>query len=102
MFVFLTLFRAAPPQRRDDDEFRKSVEAAIENGRRGIAPPDTPFRPPKDESSIIAPLAAGFFGAVFCGLGILALSTGAQRLWPGSASEHWPSVEGTVLFSSGH
>jgi hypothetical protein len=36
---------------------------------------------------------------VFCGLGILALSSGAQRLWRGAASEHWPSVQGTILFS---
>ena len=99
MAVFLTVFRAAPQQRRDDDEFKKSVEAAIENGRRGIAPPDMPFRPPKDESDVIAPVVAGLMGAVFCGLGILALSSGAQRLWRGAASEHWPSVEGKVLFS---
>src|ERR1039457_6936978 len=38
LFVFLTVFRAAPQQQRDDDEFQKSVETAIENGRRGIAP----------------------------------------------------------------
>ena len=48
---------------------------------------------------MIAPVAAGLFAAVFCGLGILALSSGAQRLWHGTASEHWPSVEGKVLFS---
>jgi hypothetical protein len=98
-FVFLTLFRNAPQQERNDDEFRKSVESAIENGRRGIAPPDIPFRPPKDESDVIAPVVAGLFAAVFCGLGILALSAGAQRMWRGAASEHWPSVEGKVLFS---
>jgi len=99
LFVFLTLFRNAPEQQRDADEFRKSVETAIENGRRGIAPPDIPFRPPKDESDVIAPVVAGLFAAVFCGLGILALSSGAQRMWRGAASEHWPSVEGKVLFS---
>ena len=99
LFVFLTVFRTAPRQQPDDDEFRKSVETAIQNGRRGIATPDIPFRPPKDESDVIAPIVAGFLAAVFCGLGILALSSGAQRLWRGNASEHWPSVEGTVLFS---
>jgi hypothetical protein len=99
LFVFLTVFRASPRQLRDDDEFRKSVETAIENGRRGIATPDIPFRPPKDSSDVIAPLVAGLFGALFCGLGLLALSGGAQRMWRGAASEHWPSVEGTVLFS---
>jgi hypothetical protein len=99
LFVFLTLFRTFPQQQRDDDEFRKSVETAIENGRRGIATPDIPFRPPKDSSDVIAPVAAGLFGAVFCALGILALSSGAQRMWRGAASEHWPSVEGKVLFS---
>jgi len=99
LFVFLTVFRAAPQQQRDGDEFRKSVETAIENARRGIATPDIPFRPPKDESDVIAPIVAGLFGAIFCGLGILALSGGAQRMWRGAASEHWPSVEGKVLFS---
>ena len=64
LFVFLTVFRAAPRQ-----------------------------------SDIIAPVVAGLLAAVFCGLGILALSSGAQRLWRGAASEHWPSVQGTVLFS---
>jgi hypothetical protein len=99
LFVFLTVFRNVPEQQRYDDEFQKSVETAIEEGRRGIAPPDTPFRPPKDGSDVIAPVAVGLFGAIFCGLGILALSSGAQRLWRGAASEHWPSVEGKVLFS---
>jgi len=101
LFVFLTMFRNAPQRQAADDDFQKSVEAAIENGRRGIAPPDIPFRPPKSEADAIAPVAAGFFGAVFCGLGILALSSGAQHLWRGAASEHWPSVEGKVLFSRG-
>jgi len=64
LFVFLTVFRAAPRQ-----------------------------------SDFIAPVVAGLLAAVFCGLGILALSSGAQRLWRGAASEHWPSVEGAVLFS---
>ena len=64
LFVFLTVFRAAPRQ-----------------------------------SDFIAPVVAGLLAAVFCGLGILALSSGAQRLWRGAASEHWPSVQGTVLFS---
>ena len=99
MFVFLTLIRTMPLQQRGDDEFRKSVEAAIENGRRGIAPPDIPFKPPKDSSDVIVPLCAGLLGVVFCGLGILALSSGAQRLWRGAASAHWPAVEGKVLFS---
>lgn len=99
LFVFLTVFRIAPERQRDDDDFGKAVETAIENGRRGIAPPDIPFRPPKDGSDVIAPVVAVVFGAIFCGLGILALSAGAQRLWRGAASEHWPSVEGKVLFS---
>jgi hypothetical protein len=98
-FVFWTAFRTAPPRQPDVDEFKRSVETAIENARRGIATPDIPFRPPKDQSDVIAPVVAGLFGAVFCGLGILALSGGAQRLWHGAASEHWPSVQGTVLFS---
>ena len=99
LFVFLTVFRNAPELQRENDEFGKSVETMIEDGRRGIAPPDVPFRPPKDGSGVIAPVAAVLFGAIFCGLGVLALSSGAQRLWHGAASEHWPSVQGKVLFS---
>ena len=59
----------------------------------------TVFRSAPRQSDIIAPVVAGLLAAVFCGLGILALSSGAQRLWRGAASEHWPSVQGTVLFS---
>ena len=54
---------------------------------------------PRQSDDVIAPVVAGLLAAVFCGLGILALSSGAQRLWRGAASEHWPSVQGTVLFS---
>ena len=99
MFAFVSVFRDIPRQQQDADDFRKSVETAIENGRRGIAPPDMPFRPPKDPFDAIMPIAVGIFGGIFCGLGILALSSGAQRLWRGAASEHWPSVAGKVLYS---
>jgi Protein of unknown function (DUF3592) len=99
LFVFLTVFRSAPELQRDDEEFRKSVETMIEDGRRGIAPPNILLLPPKAGTDVIAPVAAVLFGAIFCGLGVLALSSGAQRLWHGAASEHWPSVQGKVLFS---
>ena len=97
--AFLTVLRKAPEQQRADDEFQKSVETIIENGRRGIAPPDVPLRPPRDGADAILPVAAVVFGAIFCGLGVLALWSGGQRLWHGAASEHWPTVEGKVLFS---
>jgi hypothetical protein len=44
------------------------------------------------------PVVAGVFGAIFPGPGALALAGGAQRMWRGSTSEHWPSAGGTVLF----
>jgi hypothetical protein len=59
----------------------------------------TVFGAEPQQSDVIAPVVAGLLAAVFCGLGILALSSGAQRLWRGAASQHWLSVEGTVLFS---
>jgi hypothetical protein len=59
----------------------------------------TVFGAESQQSDVIAPVVAGLLAAVFCGLGILALSSGAQRLWRGAASRHWPSAEGTVLFS---
>ena len=59
----------------------------------------TVFGDESQQSDVVATVVAGFLAAVFCGLGILALSSGAQRLWRGAASLDWPSVEGTVLFS---
>ena len=96
-FVFLNVFQTMPRQAQEDDAFAKSVQAAIDNAQRGIPPPD--FHPPKSEPDAVMPLVAGVFGAIFCALGILALSSGAQRMWRGNASEHWPSVQGSVLFS---
>ena len=42
-------------------------------------------------------IATGVFGAIFCALGILALSVGLQRLWNGHASETWPTAPGEVV-----
>lgn len=44
-------------------------------------------------------IAAAFFGAVFCGLGVLALTAGLQRAWHGFASQSWPTTEGEVIFA---
>ena len=96
-FVFLNVFRTMPRQAQEDDAFAKSVRTAIDNAQRGIPPPD--FHPPKSEPDAVMPVVAGVFGAIFCSLGMLALSAGAERMWRGSASERWPSVQGSVLFS---
>jgi len=98
LFVFVNVFKTMPQQAQEDDAFAKSVQTAIDNARRGIPPPDVP--PPKSQPDAVMPVAAGVFGAIFLTLGILALSSGAQRMWRGSASEHWPTVEGKVIFSS--
>ena len=97
LFVFVNVFKAMPQQAQADDAFAKSVQTAIDNARRGIPPPDIP--PPKSQPDAVMPVAAGVFGAIFLTLGILGLSSGAQRLWRASASENWPTVEGKVLFS---
>lgn len=99
MFVFLNVFKTMPQQAQDDDAFAKSVQTAIDNAQRGIPPPDVPFQPPKSAPDAVMPAAAGVFGAIFLSLGILALSSGAQRMWRASSSEQWPTVEGKVLFS---
>ena len=43
---------------------------------------------------------AVLFAAVFCGLGVLALTAGLQRIWHGAASQHWPTTPGEVIFAA--
>ena len=43
------------------------------------------------------PMVAAFAGLVACALGVLALTAGFQRIWHGSASESWPTTQGTVI-----
>jgi hypothetical protein len=97
LFVFFNLYRNAPQQRRDDDDFRRSVETSMSMMERGIVPPD--FKPPKEAPDMIMPVAAAFLGAVFAGLGLLGVWGGAHRLWRGHQSESWPTVEGKIVYS---
>ncbi|MGA3189117.1 MAG: DUF3592 domain-containing protein [Bryobacteraceae bacterium] len=80
--------------------FADSVHNAMEAARRGEAPPDAPIAPPAQAGDIVMPMAAAFMGAVACGLGILALTSGFQRIWHGSASQGWPTTQGTVIFAN--
>jgi hypothetical protein len=43
------------------------------------------------------PVAAAFFGAVLCCLGVLALTAGLERAWHGAASRSWPTASGVVI-----
>ena len=74
----------------DDQAFANYVQTAIDQRR-----PDLP--PPPQSSDKVMPVAAAAFGAVFCCLGILALTAGLQRAWHGSASQAWPTVSGAVI-----
>ena len=86
--------RHVPRYAADQQAFAKYVETAIE--RREPGPPP----PPRSDDKVM-PLAAAFFGAVFCCLGILALTAGLQRAWHGSASRSWPTVSGVVTRTGG-
>jgi hypothetical protein len=78
----------------DQQAFAKYVETAIERREPGLPPP------PRSDDKVM-PIAAAFFGAVFCCLGILALTAGLQRAWHGSASRSWPIVSGVVTRTGG-
>jgi hypothetical protein len=84
----------------DDKAFADSVDRAIEDARRGVAPPDRELpRPPGGAGDAAMAVAATVFGAVACGLGLLALTAGLQRAWHGAASAHWPTTQGVVIFA---
>ena len=44
-------------------------------------------------------IVAVIFGAVACGLGVLAFTAGIERIWHGTASRSWPTTNGTVIFA---
>jgi len=44
-------------------------------------------------------IVAGIFASIFCCLGLLALTSGLQRMWLGYASLRWPRTAGAVVFS---
>jgi hypothetical protein len=81
-----------------DTAFQDSVEHAIEDARRGVRPADVPFpSPPQQGSDWVMAVVAGVFGMVACGLGILALASGMERIWRGNASLSWPTAPGVVI-----
>jgi hypothetical protein len=75
-----------------------AMQEAAKSGRR-VSLPDSP--PPQfggSENKIMG-VAAGLFAAVFCGLGVLALTVGIQRAWKGYASQNWPIAPGVVVWA---
>ncbi len=85
---------------RDDKTFANSVHSAIEEAALTHKLPDRTIPPPADAGGdMAAAVVAVLFGAVACGLGLLALTTGLQRMWRGSASQNWPTTKGVVVFS---
>jgi len=82
----------------DDKAFADYVQRAIEEGRRNpnMVPRGMP-PPPRQGGDAIMPVAGAAFGAVLCGLGLLALTAGLQRVWHGVASQNWPTVSGVVV-----
>lgn len=82
----------------DDQTFANSVHSAIEDAARNKRPLDRPIPPPRDPGGdAAAAVVAVLFGAVACGLGVLALTAGLQRIWRGYASQNWPTTEGVVV-----
>ncbi len=80
--------------------FEDSVKQAIQDAQRGLKPA-FPEGPPKDVAGdrVMMIVTTGF-GLVACGVGILALSAGVQRMWRGNASLSWPTTPGVVVMAS--
>ncbi len=74
---------------RQRPEIDQRQRPEIDQRRPDLSPP--PRSPDK-----VMPVAAAAFGAVFCCLGVLAITAGLQRAWRGSASQSWPTVLGVV------
>jgi hypothetical protein len=87
MFLLPGIFRDFTTDRQAFEDY---VNTAIEQRRTDLGPP------PQSRDKVM-PVAAAFFGAVFCCLGILALTAGLQRALNGAASQHWPTVPGEVI-----
>jgi hypothetical protein len=100
LFIVTTTLRDVT-RPSNDDAFANSVRHAIDAAKRGERLPDVPPPPPggSGDDTIMAVVAA-FLGAVFCGLGVLALNVGLQRVWHGMASEGWPTTPGVVIFNA--
>jgi hypothetical protein len=94
MFLLPGIFRSTAV---DDQAFANYVHTAIEQRQRpeiDQRQPDLP--PPQRSPDKVMPVAAAAFGAVFCCLGVLAITAGMQRAWRGAASQSWPTVPGVV------
>jgi hypothetical protein len=87
MFLLPRIVRDSTVDRKTFEDY---VHTAIEQRSSNFAPP------PRQGDNVM-PVAATFFGAVFCCLGILALTAGLQRAWHGAVSQNWPTVSGTVI-----
>lgn len=83
----------------DDDSFGKSVQSAMDQASRTGKMPDVPMPTNRGGDRAMAAVAA-LFGAVFCGLGVLALTAGLQRMWHGAASRNWPTTQGEVIYAA--
>jgi hypothetical protein len=85
----------------NDQSFENSVHHAIEDAQQGQWPPNGTIPPPPDAGGdAVMAVVAVAFGALACGLGVLALTVGLQRIWHGSASQRWPTTQGVVIFAA--
>jgi hypothetical protein len=84
-----------------DDAFDNSVKQAIADAQRGHVPISVPLTAPLNPGGDKAMAAvAALLGAVACGLGLLALTAGLERLWHGAASQNWPTTPGEVIYAA--
>ena len=79
----------------DDQAFANFVHSRMEGGHPDFVPP------PVQSGDKVMPIAAAAFAAVFCCLGILAITAGLQRIGHGAASQNWPVVGGLVVETGG-
>jgi len=85
----------------ENKAFDNYAHQAIEQSSRSEVPADRFMPPPSMQSgNAVMSIAATGFGALLCGLGVLALTAGLQRGWHGLASEHWPTTPGVVVMAS--
>ena len=84
----------------DGQSFESRVQNAIEDAKRGVAPRDPFPVPPMGVGGDSAmAVVAGIFAGIFCTLGVLALTSGLQKMWCGWASEGWLTAPGVIVSS---
>lgn len=83
-----------------DRAFQDAVERAIDDAKRGVTPVEPATPPPDTSGDRTMAFVAVAFGALACGLGVLALTAGMQRMWRGEASRSWPTTAGVVVVAS--